>query len=122
MVSPDISMAKQDKEPVGARVLRAMEARKIGHNELDRALGYSEGYTSRLTHSTRQPRADTLTALAEALRVDLVWLATGKGSMGHEESPTPPASSGPRAKVAKDLPGWAEALGLAVLRWRRARR
>jgi hypothetical protein len=36
-----------------------------------------------------------------------------------EESPTPPTSSGPRAKTAKDLPGWAEALAAAVARWRR---
>jgi hypothetical protein len=108
----------QEKETVGQRVERAMDTRGIGYNEVDRGLGYSEGYTSRLVHSTRQPRADTLAKLAEVLRVDLAWLASGKGSMG-EESPSSPASSGPRAKVAKDLPGWAEALGLAVLRWRR---
>lgn len=96
-----------------------MEARGIGYNELDRALGYSEGYSSRLVHSTRSPRAHTLAALAEVLQVHMAWLASGQGPMDDGRTVAPPISSSTRAKVAKDLPGWAEALGQAVMRWRR---
>lgn len=79
-MSTDTSMAKvKAKESVGARVRQAMTARGMGYNEVDRALGYSEGYTSRLAASARQPRANTLASLASALQVNLVWLATGEG-------------------------------------------
>lgn len=111
----DTGMAKSS-ESVGARVGRAMAARGMGYNELDRALGYSEGYSSRLVRTDRSPRASTLAALAEALRVNLTWLATGQGPMDDGSAPLPPSS---RAKVLKDMPGWAEAFAAAALRWKR---
>lgn len=93
-----------------------MWVRDIGFGELDRALGYSEGYTSRLVSTRRRPRADTLLKLADALQVDLAWLTTGKGPMSSTDAP---ASSGTRAKTFRDLPGWVEAERIARSRWRK---
>ncbi len=51
-----------------------MKIRGLGCNELDRHLGRSEGYTSRLISENRTPRADTLRAIALALQVTPAWL------------------------------------------------
>lgn len=69
------------EQTVGQRVRLARTARGRGVNELDRLLGSKQGYVSRLESSDREPRADTLRKLAQALGVSLEWLATGEGTM-----------------------------------------
>lgn len=108
-----------ERETVGQRVERAMHARGLGYNELDRALGVSEGYSSRLCSTPRNPRASTLLRLAEVLAVRLDWLVSGAGPMSDESPTPPPISSGTRHKTFKDLPGWAEAERKARARYRR---
>ena len=68
-------------QTVGQRVRLARTARGYGVNELDRLLGSKQGYVSRLEGSEREPRADTLRKLAQALGVSVEWLATGEGTM-----------------------------------------
>jgi hypothetical protein len=105
---------------VADRIKKALELRGMGQNSLDRALGKKQGYTSMLLGRDSEPLLSGGSDIAKILGVRLEWLATGEGPMDSaEESPTPPTSSGPRAKTAKDLPGWAEALAAAVARWRR---
>lgn len=58
-----------------------MKARGLGFNELDRLLGRSEGYTSRMVSEDRMPRADTLRAIAHALTVSPAWLLDGTEPM-----------------------------------------
>lgn len=97
---------------VGERVLEAMKARGLGFNELDRALGKSQGYTSRLTRSDRNPRSDTVQALAEALGVAYVWLLEGRGDMvlGEPEGAADEAERYPNRNVAARL---ARTMGVA---------
>lgn len=73
---------------VGQRVRQAREVRRLSGNELDRRMGTSQGYTSRLESSERQPRADTITKLAEVLEVRPQWLLTGEGPMVDQPEPT----------------------------------
>lgn len=120
VVSDDIMAEKASAETVGQRVERAMLARGLGFNELDRLLEVSDGYTSRLCSTPRNPRASTLAKLSTTLRVRLDWLISGQGSMEEETTPTPPPiSSGLRHKTFKDLPGWTEAERKARARYRR---
>ncbi|HEU4410181.1 MAG TPA: helix-turn-helix transcriptional regulator, partial [Polyangiaceae bacterium] len=78
-------------QTVGQRVRLARTARGRGVNELDRLIGSKQGYVSRLESSDREPRADTLRKLAQALGVSLEWLATGEGTMagGGATAPVP---------------------------------
>jgi transcriptional regulator with XRE-family HTH domain len=69
-------------QTVGQRVRLARTARGYGVNELDRLIGVPQGYVSRLEGSDREPRADSLRKLAQALGVGVEWLATGEGEMG----------------------------------------
>lgn len=119
LVSSDTMATKEMQETVGQRVERAMEVRGLGHNEMDRSLGMSEGYTSRLCSTPRSPRASTLSRLADVLRVRLDWLISGVGPMDDESPTPPPISSGTRHKTFKDLPGWLEAERKARARYKR---
>jgi transcriptional regulator with XRE-family HTH domain len=85
---------------VAERVHYARVARGLGVNELDRALGKQQGYTSTLEKTPkRTPRIETLELLRKALDVPFDWLAYGKGPSGLEGLPveepaarvTPPA-------------------------------
>lgn len=119
-MSDDTMTEKASAETVGQRVERAMLARGLGFNELDRLLEVSDGYTSRLCSTSRNPRASTLAKLSSTLRVRLEWLISGQDPMEEETSPTPPPiSSGTRHKTFKDLPGWAEAERKARARYKR---
>lgn len=83
-------------QTVGQRVRVARMARGCGVNELDRLIGSKQGYVSRLESSDREPRADTLRKLAQALGVSVEWLATGEGTIdGAGVTVPPPSPSAP---------------------------
>jgi transcriptional regulator with XRE-family HTH domain len=71
-------MAKQPKT-LGERVRSAREKKQLGVNELDRMLGTSAGYTSRLERGEFDSvGSDRLDALGTALGVSLDWLVRGE--------------------------------------------
>ncbi len=93
-------------QTVGQRVRLARSARGRGVNELDRLIGSKQGYVSRLESSEREPRADTLRKLAQALQVSLEWLATGEGSMeGGATTAVPAPPPAPPSGGATPVPG-----------------
>ena len=61
------------------RVRETMRLRNIGVNELGRRMNRKPGYVSAMLSQNRSPRAQNLTALAQALGVHLAWLADGAG-------------------------------------------
>lgn len=70
-----------EEDGVARRIHQAMRARGLGFNELDRMLGKSEGYSSRLVSEQRTPRADTLRTISEKLNVSVLWLLSAEGPM-----------------------------------------
>lgn len=95
---------------ISERIKRAMDLRGLGFNEVDRKLGYSEGYTSRTIKSGRKPRADTVRRFAEILEVSAEWLITGKGE------PTA-FSSAPRVTKEERYPNLRVALDCHASKW-----
>jgi hypothetical protein len=80
----------------GDRLKAARAARKVGANELGRAIGQGPGYVSKLEKGERgSPTADNAAKLAAALRVRLDWLTTGKGPMDLGASDAAPATVAP---------------------------
>lgn len=68
-----------DPMSLASRVKEARQLRGIGMNELDRLVGQSSGYTTRLeSGSKKMPSAEVMNRLASALRVHLSWLLTGQ--------------------------------------------
>lgn len=94
----------------GARLLAAMEARGLGHNELGRAIGKGPGYVSALITEGRDPRLTNVIALAVALKVRMDWLATGEGPMELEDEgqPVDPWERVRRRPEYQGLPAWAQ--------------
>jgi len=67
-----------------------MEARGFNQVDLEQAAGLPRGYASRiLSGKRRYLRPEQLQRLAEGLRVDYTWLATGEGEM----EPAPPGAA-----------------------------
>lgn len=64
---------------LGGRIRAARQARGWSMNELDKRLGTSEGYTSRVESGSRVPREDKIRAYAITLDVHYEWLLEGKG-------------------------------------------
>lgn len=102
-------------ETVAQRVSRAMKARGMNENQLERA-AFGEESSGRvnnfISRNTANPHRKTTLALARALDVSFVWLSTGQGSpeapdRGDDE---PAASdivsskpgSGPRRRGARE--------------------
>lgn len=88
-------------ETVGDRIRTARLAANLGNNELDKAIGRSSGFTSRLETGARTaPRTEALKAIAEATKVSFEWLAFGKGEM----QPTMPTRT-----IERDVPTYSDA-------------
>lgn len=89
-----------------------MEKLGIGFNELDRAIGQSSGYTTRLVAGKKKrPDPVILSKIAKELGVTSDWLSTGEGDPAEGTPPTPPARSGPRLRAGDQRPevevlGW----------------
>lgn len=64
---------------IAQRISEVIEARGMGNNALDRALGKKQGYTSTMIAREARPRGDTLEAIAKVLEVRVAWLVTGQG-------------------------------------------
>lgn len=82
--------------------MRLRHARKLrGLNQVDLAKksGMAQATISELeTGESRSPWGTNLARLAQALKVNPDWLATGKGDMEAQDDPLPPAA----AKVARN--------------------
>lgn len=111
---PPPPTAPTDLDTLGARVRLVIYLRNLGMNELDRLAKKEHGFTSRLTRSQRQPRADTLGDLAAALRVPADWLLNGP-----RKPMTDVAGSAERlrATCAAVSAEFGELAGEATLRW-----
>ncbi len=60
----------------------AREEAGMGSNELDRAIGMTTGYTSRVERGAKtEPTIGPVAAAARAMNVSLEWLADGDGPM-----------------------------------------
>lgn len=67
-------------ETLGQRVRRAREARSLPVNDLDRAIGSSPGYVSRIENDRfASVGSDKLIRIADVLGVSLDWLMRGDG-------------------------------------------
>jgi transcriptional regulator with XRE-family HTH domain len=95
-----------------ARVKWAMNARGLKMDELEQLMGRSKGYLSRTLSEARDPRLSSVVAFAEALKVRVEWLATGKGAVDPE--------GGGTGETMGMLEGWAEAAAEAAKhpRWK----
>ncbi|WP_394825010.1 helix-turn-helix domain-containing protein [Pendulispora albinea] len=66
---------------IGGRVKEALERAGIGYNQLDRAIGQSSGYTTRLVSGEKKrPDPTILARIANELGVSITWLIDGSGS------------------------------------------
>lgn len=74
------------------RIKAAMTERGIGVNQLDRAIGASQGYTCNLLRRDSKPRADFVVKIASALGVRIEYLLNGEGPM-MDPSTTPVTAS-----------------------------
>lgn len=65
---------------IGKRLKPILEERNIGMNELDRVIGQTSGWTTRLLGGTK-PRPDMtlIFGIAQHLRINFQWLAFGLG-------------------------------------------
>lgn len=94
---------------LGARVTEVLTVRGMLPSHLDRAVAKIAGKTAKtagtsltaeVTREGRNPRADTLLMIAEALNVSPCWLLTGDGAMSRESQ---------AIATYESLPGWPEA-------------
>lgn len=75
--------------------------------QLERALGYSRGYISRLESSDRSPRATTLEKLAAVLRCRTAYLVSGELPMADEaRTERYPNRERAIARMADKWPRW----------------
>lgn len=79
------------------RAREVMEAKGLGSNELNRAMGKDMGFMSNLL-KRKAPQIDTMQLLAKALGVHLEWLTTGRGPRDlADPPPSAPAAGWPLA-------------------------
>lgn len=87
-VAPGADAGPNPGMSLAARVREARLARGYGVNQLDRILGKNPGYISRVETGLRSRLAyDQIAHIAEGLKVNTLWLATGEGPRDLE-SPT----------------------------------
>lgn len=74
---------------IGERIAEAVERRQTSLQKLENEIGRSSGYLSRIVRGERGEkggmRADTVRRIANALKVNVLWLETGSGPSGLEE-------------------------------------
>lgn len=80
----------------GERLTRAMAVKGLNGKQLAAASGVDAGNISRLREkpSAKRTGQDTILALAKALDVDPVWLATGEGEMRAPAQPKVSSAGG----------------------------
>jgi transcriptional regulator with XRE-family HTH domain len=101
-----------DRAPqtLGERVTYALRLRGMNQIELDRAIGSSSGYVSRLARDQRErPDAILLQRAALALRVSSDWLIAGIGDLPLPEEGDPAAVSPPQGRPPEDVDAKREA-------------
>jgi transcriptional regulator with XRE-family HTH domain len=92
------------------RIEAVLELRQSNKGELARRSGVPKTtIQSIMENPTRSPRGDTLERIADALKVDLAWLQTGRG-------PSPIAGTSPASKKAVKLDDLQERVLLAGIR------
>lgn len=80
-----IDVDRTDRETFGERVRRYRKRHRMTSHDLDRAAGFSLGYTSRIENDRSRPSLNSAKALARALDMTLDQL------VGSLESEPPPA-------------------------------
>ena len=90
------------------RVRHAMELLDIPLLELDRRIGRSMGYSSRLVNPTpgmkpRDPRGESISAIAHALNVRAEWLLSGELPMRPVPEPGSVDRGSPRSRAEEIL-------------------
>lgn len=95
--------APREPTPLGRRILEACEAERISQTALERRARLGQGYLSRLIYKPKNATLDVmkLEAMADILRVDFHWLATGRGTMRAES-----AKETPRALARQQARLW----------------
>lgn len=69
MARPPVIKAPDQIVTLGDKIRCALYLRRMGYNELDRAMGREQGYTSRLIRGLRRPQPEAIAEVAKALRV-----------------------------------------------------
>lgn len=78
-----------DVDSFAERLNYVLKLRGMSLGELERAIGRSKGYASRLaTGERKHPRPDALAEIAKALRCEMRWLADGTGKKPVKETKT----------------------------------
>lgn len=89
-----VTLRPMTNETIGQRVRRAREAKQLHVNDLDREIGSSPGYVSRVENDQfNSVGSDKLIRMAEVLDVSLDWLMRGEGT--GPVGATNPARPGP---------------------------
>jgi len=71
---------------LAGRVRAALDAREMKAIDVEKAMGVTSGYMTRILQGKMVPGAEHAIGMAQALRVPVEWLVLGKGTMNREPS------------------------------------
>jgi transcriptional regulator with XRE-family HTH domain len=99
-------------DTIGKRVRFLMHIRGTSLSELDQLLGKGRGYASRLVTDEREPRMETLGAIAKAMRAPVSWFT------GEQRAPALPVLAARTARIVvnRERRVRGEAMAEAVVR------
>lgn len=82
----------QDDAGLGERISQALRLRRLSQGQVEKLAGLADAYLTKLISGDRlNPGMQTVVAVARALQVPLVWLATGEGSIDDEPQQLDPS-------------------------------
>lgn len=111
LAPPDVKSHRVPYRTFPERWKEAREAAKLGANALDRLIGQSTGYTSRIEDGTKvSPDVFIVARAATVLGVRLGWLVDGEGPRPREQESDDPAVGTVLLKLRRlpGLEGWVE--------------